>query len=455
MSAQSRQFPDRPSLRHLKVEAKRRLAAGEFDTLHDTQLAIAREHGFPSWTALKEHVEGHALAQVRWMLSRFATADSPEWTVPDAGELRRHFADDYLDLLPPDRLPGLFGALAPQLRAGLTEVRAEPLRLRAKIAGLRVEAATEAEPPHRLRTLRLYPLETKAADPRVAAPPRRTSGAVPEEAAVVAAESFAELGLVGLTVAGATADGSAWAISRGWANLDRAEVLLPEHRFPAFAVTKLVTATAVLRLVADGRVRLDEPVDSHGAVTVRELLAHTGGVDGKRGTFAYGHSGYEVLGRLIADVTALPYPQAVTRMVLDPLGMAGSSFPTSPPTTGAATGHRLTEAGSFEPVPAEVSTLTAAAGLWTTALDLVRFGLGWSSLLPAPLVHEALSPQAERDEFGGRAGLGWMLVPARDVAGHPGAGAGFSASVIVRGQPWVVVTNRQVLVEAVNERLAF
>jgi hypothetical protein len=43
------------------------------------------------------------------------------------------------------------------------------------------------------------------------------------------------------------------------------------------------------------------------------------------------------------------------------------------------------------------------------------------------------------------------------VAGHPGAGSGFSASLIIRpssGQPWVVVTNRHVLVEAVNERLA-
>jgi hypothetical protein len=50
-----------------------------------------------------------------------------------------------------------------------------------------------------------------------------------------------------------------------------------------------------------------------------------------------------------------------------------------------------------------------------------------------------------------------MLVPPKDVAGQPGAGSGFSASLIIRpstGQPWVVLTNRQVMVEAVNERLA-
>ena len=55
MSDQPRAFPGRPSLRFLKIEAKRRLAAGEFGTLH-AQLAIAREHGLPSWTALKESV---------------------------------------------------------------------------------------------------------------------------------------------------------------------------------------------------------------------------------------------------------------------------------------------------------------------------------------------------------------------------------------------------------------
>jgi hypothetical protein len=69
MSDQPRAFRGRPNLRFLKIEAKRRLAAGEFGTLHDAQLAIAREHGLPSWTALKESVSapGHALTQVRWV----------------------------------------------------------------------------------------------------------------------------------------------------------------------------------------------------------------------------------------------------------------------------------------------------------------------------------------------------------------------------------------------------
>ena len=47
------------------------------------------------------------------------------------------------------------------------------------------------------------------------------------------------------------------------ADLDRREPLDPGHRFPAPGVTALVTATAVLRLVADGAVGLDRPANDH------------------------------------------------------------------------------------------------------------------------------------------------------------------------------------------------
>lgn len=489
MSDQSRALPDRPSLRFLKLEAKRRLAAGEFTSLDQTQLAIAREHGMSSWTVLKQHIEAgsHALAQLRWVIARFSSSDSPQWTEPDEHELRQHFDDRYLGLVPLDWITRLFRTVAKQLREGLADVEAEPLRLRARLADLRVEAATETEPPYRLRQLRLYPLERKVVDPRVSAPPRRDVGLVPEKAAEVAKESVAELGLVGLLVAGANGDGSVWVTTRGWANLDQHEVLQPSQRFPAYSITKLVTTTVVLRLVADGRVGLDEPANAYlrtirladNAVTVRELLSHSGGVDnpmsmfaervpdlvsvtgpvaacgGTRGEFAYGHGEYALLGQLIADVTGSPYEDVATRVVLEPLGLRGSWFPREVPDVAA--GYRLTDEGVFERDPARVSVVPSAGGMWTTATDLVHLGLGWSSLLPDTLAREALTPQAEGAGVGGHAGLGWGLVPAKDIAGCPGAGPGFSASLIIRpstGQPWVVFTNRRVLVEAVNERLA-
>src|SRR6516165_1816525 len=103
--ANSRSLPGRPNLRHLKLEAKRRVAAGEFPSLHEAQVAIAREHGLPSWAALKQQIgedqDSHALDQLRWVISRFAGADQPDWTAPAADELNEHFDDRFLAALPP------------------------------------------------------------------------------------------------------------------------------------------------------------------------------------------------------------------------------------------------------------------------------------------------------------------------------------------------------------------
>lgn len=500
MPDQSRALPGRPDLRYLRLEAKRRLAAGEFTTLHNAQLAIAREHGLPSWTALKRLIAAsssqgdHALTQVTWVISRFRGTGSPGWQPPGEDELREHFDDHFVHLVPPDTLVTTLTRIADRLREEVFVLRETPDGIRAQIADLQLEAAAAADPPYRLTGLRVYPVGKRVTDPRVAAPSTRTSGEVPAGAVAVAEQACAELGLPGLVLAGQAegpADGPArvWTVARGWASLGPAGLLRGDHRFPAWSITKLITATAVLRLVADGQVSLDGAASQYlrrirladDGVTVRELLSHTGGVDspgelfaasvpdlrsvtgpvlgcsGQRGSFAYSNGGYAALGQLIADLTGTSYEEAVTAQVLAPLGMSSSSFPASWPGSGAITGYRLAQDGSFEPVPAQVTTISAAGGLWTTAADLVRFGLGWRSLLPAGLDREALTPQAARDPVGAQIGLGWLLNRPKDVCGHAGGGHGAATSLIIRlstGQPSVAMTNRLIPVEPVNARLA-
>ena len=60
--SEPRSLPPRPDLRHLRDEAKRRRKLGEFPSLSLAQLAIAREHGFRSWPALKLHVDALTLS---------------------------------------------------------------------------------------------------------------------------------------------------------------------------------------------------------------------------------------------------------------------------------------------------------------------------------------------------------------------------------------------------------
>ncbi|HVT67837.1 MAG TPA: serine hydrolase domain-containing protein, partial [Trebonia sp.] len=294
MPDQPRPLPGQPSLRYLKLEARRRLAAGEFGTLHDAQLAIAREHGQPSWTALKQLIEsrlaqlGHpALEHLRWVISRFSGADEPGWTAPDGGELSEHFTDRWLSPEIVRKLVTDLSRIAARLHEELTVIQDDPLYARVRTGGVQFEAYAEAGPPHQLFDFRGYRAGSKVTDVRVTAPPTSRSGNVPAVAAETAALGFRELGLAGVVLAGGVPGGDGWVITRGWADLDRAEPLRPGHRFPAYGITRLITATAVLRLAAEDRLRLDDAASDHlrtvrlanDTITISELLSYSGGVD--------------------------------------------------------------------------------------------------------------------------------------------------------------------------------
>jgi hypothetical protein len=209
MSDQPRPLPGQPSLRYLKLEARRRLAAGEFATLHDAQLAIAREHGQSSWTALKQLIDdrltqlGHpALEHLRWVISRFSGADGPDWTAPAADELSQHFTDRWLGPEIARKTVTDLSGIAARLREELVLAQDDPLHARVRVGGILFEAAAEAGPPHRLYDFQAYPVGSRVTDARVAAPPTSSSGAVPTVAAETAARGFAELGLAGVVLAG-------------------------------------------------------------------------------------------------------------------------------------------------------------------------------------------------------------------------------------------------------------
>jgi CubicO group peptidase (beta-lactamase class C family) len=261
-------------------------------------------------------------------------------------------------------------------------------------------------------------------------------------------------------------------------------------------VTALVTAVAVLRLVAEGRIGLDDPVNDHlravrladGAVTVREVLSHTGGVDspldlyadqvpglaavmgpviscaGPRGSVRPSNGGYGVLGQLIADVTGLPYATAAARLVLDPLGLRDSRFPARAADIGpgAVTCYAATADGAFEPFGARVCTIQAVGGLWSTGADLVRLGTEWPSLLPAALAREALTPQTGPGPGGVRVGFGWLLPPGAPgdqrnrTALHSGGGLDSVAVLRTRARDrrtYVLLTSRAITVESLDDRL--
>ena len=160
MSESSRSLPDQPSLRFLRLEARRRLAAGEFTALWEAYLAIAREHGFSSWTALKQVVVSDSqpdpdeavLDHLSWVVSRMAGASQPDWAPPTGQELAEHFEQSFFDR-DPDGL--LIGSLSVMARAGrlrdeVTVITQRQGLIRAQAGDVRIETRGVGEPPHRL-----------------------------------------------------------------------------------------------------------------------------------------------------------------------------------------------------------------------------------------------------------------------------------------------------------------
>ena len=137
--------------------------------------------------------------------------------------------------------------------------------------------------------------------------------------------------------------------------------------------------------------------------------------------------------------------------------MADSWFPAQAPVSPDVVRDYLLERdGSFVPEPPPVFSLQSAGGLWSTGPGLVRFGSGWRTLLPGEPAEQALRPHVQQFDSTAEVGLGWLLNRPEDFAGQAGAGPGSSVSLITRpstGRTSVVLTNRQVLVEATNVRL--
>ena len=199
----------------------------------------------------------------------------------------------------------------------------------------------------------------------------------------------------------------------------------PQTLFQAASISKVVTAVTVLRLVEQGRLGLDTPVNEMlrswalpgaGAqsVTPRLLLSHRGGttVPGFPGyavgvplptllqildgtppantpavqvawppgeAFRYSGGGTMVLQRLVMDTAAAEFDKLAREFVLAPVGMVRSGFFQPLPATesDAASAHDLL--GNPLPGGFHVYPEHAAAGLWSTPAELARLALAISA----------------------------------------------------------------------------
>jgi CubicO group peptidase (beta-lactamase class C family) len=228
------------------------------------------------------------------------------------------------------------------------------------------------------------------------------------EAAAERLEGFARrrLALPGLAVGLIGPGGWRREFAVGVADVASGRPLEPDALVPVASIGKAMTALALLREHQAGRVDLDAAVHDllpwlplptpFGPISLRHLLAHTGGiVSGMEGSPSptlealalgqttpgwppgrrahYSNVGYAVLGLVLERVAGCSYAEALRRNVLGPCAMTGSE----PVTTAAAqarapTGHLKLPGGARIPAP-WVPTAAGSGATLCTAADLGRF----------------------------------------------------------------------------------
>ncbi len=269
-----------------------------------------------------------------------------------------------------------------------------------------------------------------------------------------------------------------WTRAYGRADVERGTQVTPDTLFQAGSISKPLAAMAALRLVQDGRLDLDQdvntrlkgwqvpagPMTATEKVTLRRLLSHTAGLSvhgfvgynrtAPRATlpqvlsgqkpanspavvsihvpgaqFDYSGGGYTAAQLLMEETTGQPFAAILKATVLDPAGLKASTYeqPLPEALQGRATlGYRA----SGKPVLGgwNVYPEQAAAGLWTTPSDIARFAIELQNEA-AGTSHNVLSPDMARTMLTpGKGAWGLGLNVMTDGAarfGHGGANEGF------------------------------
>ncbi len=220
---------------------------------------------------------------------------------------------------------------------------ASPLALLVLLAGT---AALAATPPQQVSLLRSSePVEAIVADLEKFVP-----------------EYMREQNIPGVGIA-LIRDGKAvWTKGFGVANTITRRPITPETVFEVASNSKVVTAYIALRLVDQGLLSLDKPLNAYlpepwlppskyrDAITLRHVLSHSSGLGHSttsreslfppgRG-YSYSAIGIQYAQAVIEQVTGQPLEQVAQEMVFTPLGMSSSSFVNRPDLTArTANGH--------------------------------------------------------------------------------------------------------------------
>ncbi|HWG20919.1 MAG TPA: exo-beta-N-acetylmuramidase NamZ domain-containing protein [Terracidiphilus sp.] len=231
------------------------------------------------------------------------------------------------------------------------------------------------------------------------------------------------------------------------------EAMTVDTIFDMASLTKCVATTmSMMKLMEDGRVRLDDPVSAYlpefahngkQDITVRELMTHTSGLapdldlstpwagrdaayrmamqqkpanpPGTR--FVYSDINFETLGFIVEKVSGMPLNEFAAKYVFEPLGMKHTRFlppeawkPLIAPTQYDEHGQML-RGVVHDPTARRMGGVAGHAGLFSTADDMSLFAqqlLTGDKVLSREAIEKMSTPQTPANAASIR-GLGWDI----------------------------------------------
>src|SRR5690606_26965464 len=257
----------------------------------------------------------------------------------------------------------------------------------------------------------------------------------------------------------------------GFANIEHNVPVKPETIFQSGSVGKQFTAFAIMLLVEEGKINLDDKIGKYlgevpagwANVTVRHLLTHTGGFTdypkefdyrrdyteddllkiiretplafepGKK--WQYSNLGYVTLGMIIRKASGQFYGDFLAERVFKPLGMTTARIITEADIVpNRAAGYELRD-GTLKNqdwVSPSLNT-TADGALYLSLLDMIKWeeGLAAGKLLSKAAYEQMWAPAKLNGGADHPYGFGWAVrtLNGRRVIEHGGAWQGFKSFI--------------------------
>jgi D-alanyl-D-alanine carboxypeptidase len=291
-------------------------------------------------------------------------------------------------------------------------------------------------------------------------------------------------GLPGIAVGVVSDQELVWSKGFGFADITAKRPMTPSTLFRMASHSKLFTATAIMQLREQGKLRLDDPVAKHlpwftlkpagdddGVITIEQLLTHASGLPREAGDhwttnnfpstdevrqlmserqaalppatrWKYSNLAYTIAGMVVEAVSGERWADYVSRHIYAPLGMTQSSVDRNVQGLTVGYGRRMPD-GTRAIIPfIDARGMGSATGITSNVEDMAKFvsaqfrrgRMGGQQLLSTGALREMHRVRSVEENWQSGTGIGFAVTRFRDrtYVGHGGGYLGNTTQTMIQ-----------------------